>query len=705
MASPYRHVADKFAGAPGPRSGAKLGLAGWSYSAVQTSAVATEGTCGHSSLSSQSRAHLSGYLQNEATAKDQTVQVSSWQSSRKMQPPKPSLLGGQQLIASSTNGLFVVGCTNISTGKIIEGAYFPFTTNHGKTVYKKGEQVNGISVYVYFWDHRDGPTFCGWWFGPKVGGDEVWAYNGEDVLVPPSSGWQVPYGGPVDTTLRVSTRRIDSAGKLSQMDQTQPWAKDDPTADTIFEEAGSQAERVLQQTCNMKAQNAASAMTALIQRLQSAAPKDVDKVKKEPESLRQELPNCGPHAQEIRKEADIQIEQARWRIEKTSEQQHESESCRPGVEQMPEKQLSDPVAPCLVQVPQCAVVRLVGNGGSGLKRLMESTGCSIVLPEQRLSSMTDSAPVGVKLNGGAKQRRLAAEAIRQVIDGGDPEDVVARSAGAVVLTHDLEHAGSREWIAWRLMHVEYEYGVQLRLCKKTAQLWANNGVALPSTVLEQVLGAARAAIDEAQALAELTVHVPCDLKLEASDFEVTISPLMDNYGVLIRMLEPQRDMVPVHVLGPPEAARDAAALLWTRFVQGKSVASVLQVMGQVQGMSKEMAGDFEHDLQKLEAEYKVRVHQVDTMLWIEGDEPKSVVFARSILQEIMQFYLPEKFFWVRGLELSVIDTLRGSKDFRSLTAKRDCAVVLELEGKEGTAWICGKDHKSVQQLIKTNSKL
>ena len=29
-------------------------------------------------------------------------------------------------------------------------------------------QVNGLDVMLYFWDDRDGPDFCGWWFGPKV---------------------------------------------------------------------------------------------------------------------------------------------------------------------------------------------------------------------------------------------------------------------------------------------------------------------------------------------------------------------------------------------------------------------------------------------------------------------------------------------------------------------------------------------------------
>ena len=33
-----------------------------------------------------------------------------------------------------------------------------------------------VTVLIYFWDDRDGPTFSGWWIGPKVGGDQVWSH-------------------------------------------------------------------------------------------------------------------------------------------------------------------------------------------------------------------------------------------------------------------------------------------------------------------------------------------------------------------------------------------------------------------------------------------------------------------------------------------------------------------------------------------------
>lgn len=74
-------------------------------------------------------------------------------------------------------------------------------------MYKRDDKVKGLDVHVYFWDDRDGPQFCGWYFGMKVGGDEVWAYHPDKAaLSPPSSGWQVPFGGAVDANFAVQPK-------------------------------------------------------------------------------------------------------------------------------------------------------------------------------------------------------------------------------------------------------------------------------------------------------------------------------------------------------------------------------------------------------------------------------------------------------------------------------------------------------------------
>ena len=36
---------------------------------------------------------------------------------------------------------------------------------------------------LYYWDDRDGVAFCGWWFGPKIGGDQAEGPGGETLVV------------------------------------------------------------------------------------------------------------------------------------------------------------------------------------------------------------------------------------------------------------------------------------------------------------------------------------------------------------------------------------------------------------------------------------------------------------------------------------------------------------------------------------------
>jgi len=70
---------------------------------------------------------------------------------------------------------------------------------------------------LYYWDERDGPNFCGWWFGPKVGGDQVWAYHpSRQSLTPPTKGWKVPYDGPVDDSFSICPTSLANANAAQQ---------------------------------------------------------------------------------------------------------------------------------------------------------------------------------------------------------------------------------------------------------------------------------------------------------------------------------------------------------------------------------------------------------------------------------------------------------------------------------------------------------
>eukprot|EP00913_Durusdinium_trenchii_P007022 g6605.t2 len=70
----------------------------------------------------------------------------------------------------------------------------------------KGEKKTAV-VMLYYWDDRDGSDFSGWWFGPKVGGDQVWAYQPGKDKTPPETGWKVPYDGSVDENFKVVRKK------------------------------------------------------------------------------------------------------------------------------------------------------------------------------------------------------------------------------------------------------------------------------------------------------------------------------------------------------------------------------------------------------------------------------------------------------------------------------------------------------------------
>eukprot|EP00406_Dinophysis_acuminata_P081249 CAMPEP_0179256816 /NCGR_PEP_ID=MMETSP0797-20121207/24463_1 /TAXON_ID=47934 /ORGANISM="Dinophysis acuminata, Strain DAEP01" /LENGTH=166 /DNA_ID=CAMNT_0020964765 /DNA_START=1 /DNA_END=498 /DNA_ORIENTATION=- len=135
------------------------------------------------------------------------------------QPYNNQPAGGASGSPGGIEALVVTGCQTATVSGIIRGTYTPHSENHGRPVYKKTEQVNGLDILMYFWDERDGPNFCGWWFGPKVGGDHVWAYNPDRAATPPAGQWKVPYDGPVDSTLAVTPTR--APGQQQQQQQQQ----------------------------------------------------------------------------------------------------------------------------------------------------------------------------------------------------------------------------------------------------------------------------------------------------------------------------------------------------------------------------------------------------------------------------------------------------------------------------------------------------
>lgn len=129
-------------------------------------------------------------------------------------PPRSRVVGGEFGAASNSSSMDVeridVGRSSQDTiSDIVEGEYFYVSENHGKAVWQRKGQVDGLNVLIYFWDDRDGPNFSGWWFGPRVGGDQVWAHHPDPVSrLPPERGWRIPYDGDVDPLFTMRYSRL-----------------------------------------------------------------------------------------------------------------------------------------------------------------------------------------------------------------------------------------------------------------------------------------------------------------------------------------------------------------------------------------------------------------------------------------------------------------------------------------------------------------
>jgi len=122
---------------------------------------------------------------------------------------------GSSSSSSWPEGLAVSGCKDKTVKKIVRGNFTLMGENHGRPTYKRDEPFNDLDVMIYYWDDRDGKDFSGWWFGPKVGGDQVWAYQPVKDKTPPLSGWKVPYDGSVDKSLVIKHQATKKASTVA----------------------------------------------------------------------------------------------------------------------------------------------------------------------------------------------------------------------------------------------------------------------------------------------------------------------------------------------------------------------------------------------------------------------------------------------------------------------------------------------------------
>ena len=80
--------------------------------------------------------------------------------------------------------------------QVLLGDYVEKGENHGKKVFKKLQGIAGHednNVFLYYVDQRDGADLSGWFFGPQVGGGQVWARAASHGPAPPKVGWRIPW--------------------------------------------------------------------------------------------------------------------------------------------------------------------------------------------------------------------------------------------------------------------------------------------------------------------------------------------------------------------------------------------------------------------------------------------------------------------------------------------------------------------------------
>lgn len=210
--------------------------------------------------------------------------------------------------------LHVAGCSNQTVSNIIKGSYSVQGQNHGRHVYKKEGATGSVSVLIYYWDERDGPSFSGWWFGPKVGGDQVWAYNGDKgTVAPPVSNWKVPWDGPVDPSLRLQVGGGGGGGGFGREEEDQRREME-------------MRRRREEDDVRRKEQQAALAVRKVIQRVRVATPETYDSLRTELEEAQaRHLEELGSQAQKVTQEAQETLQQAQHRIDEINERRVEDE--------------------------------------------------------------------------------------------------------------------------------------------------------------------------------------------------------------------------------------------------------------------------------------------------------------------------------------------------------------------------------------------
>jgi len=287
-----------------------------------------------------------------------------WQSAAQQAQQRPQAAAASGVIVPASTSIsrsppIVVGpCANNPTvSNIVKGSYTASGENHGKPVYKKDIAGGTVSVLIYFWDERDGPSFSGWWFGPKVGGDQVWAYNDKtDSHLPPQTEWKVPWDGEIDPSFKLQYGANTQAanpgsgavvqGRMSHMVQPSNYMNQRMQQQEEIKKKQEQREQEAMarqaelkkkredEEGKRKEQAAALAVRKAIQKVRTANPDNYDELRAQLEEAQaNNLEAMGSQAEKVSAEAEQALEAAQKRIDDINEKKVNEEKRKVELEQ------------------------------------------------------------------------------------------------------------------------------------------------------------------------------------------------------------------------------------------------------------------------------------------------------------------------------------------------------------------------------------
>ncbi|CAE8731910.1 unnamed protein product [Polarella glacialis] len=138
--------------------------------------------------------HQETHISESHIPKSASARLLSSRNEGQIQTHRPAAAAPQVLLVSSK-----------SVGEYVEAG-----TNHGRKVFKRRKTSTvgaPASVFIYYWDNRDGANFSGWWFGESVGGAQVWCRCAKADMMPPQTDWRIPWDGQINADLVVQPKR------------------------------------------------------------------------------------------------------------------------------------------------------------------------------------------------------------------------------------------------------------------------------------------------------------------------------------------------------------------------------------------------------------------------------------------------------------------------------------------------------------------